>query len=181
MHVDLLHCSHRWIGKCTYIPTAVSVTILAAPVIITFLSQAEKNPNPSERTANFIYYTIITSASIIRITTVGMTLMIRPPIVVMRTLWYMPHRERSTVKVNTEYPKHETAKGIACRKHSLSALQVQLLALTETSTLVHSCHKMVAVEEMAPRCSEGDKETGSGTERLPHISNLLFWSYSFFS
>ena len=36
--------------------------------------------------------------------------------------------------------------------------------------MVHSCHRMVAVEEMAPRCSEGDKETGLGIEVLPLLS-----------
>ena len=112
---DLLHCSHMCVGKCTYIPIAVSNTKLAAFMPITFISQAEKEPKSSEWTADFINHTIITSGSITRITTVGMTLTIRPPIVVVRNLQYMLHSISNAMKANTEHPKHTTATGIECR------------------------------------------------------------------
>ena len=112
----LPHCSHKCIGRCTYIPTAISIPIVAAVITVTSVTQAEKEPKPLERAADTMNIAITTSGSMIRITIVGMTLMMRPPTVVVRNLQYIPHRESDMVDVNTKYPKLTTEKGIACRK-----------------------------------------------------------------
>ena len=93
--------------------------------MVTFFSQAEKEPTmpkPLGLTADSRNHSIITNVSIVTTAIVGMTLMMLFPLLFARNLQYKPHRASDIVEVNTKYPKHTTALGIASRKRSLNVL-----------------------------------------------------------
>ena len=94
--------------------------------MVTFFSQAEKEPTlskPLGLTADSRNHRVINNVSIVTTAIVGMTLMMLSPIFFVRNLQYQPHRASDIVEVNTKYPKHTTALGIASRKRcSLNVL-----------------------------------------------------------